>query len=700
MSTRSSSTDLFSPSSDPKSIIQNHQRNLSDPSLLLDFEEINMNPNINLGPPPADPIPQNHGPPGPIPQNHGPPGPNLQNSAPDLLTMEELCQPTMNGQGGPIASGGLPSDTIPNQREDIKVITTWSGTNLVGPSVPPSSSSSKKVEQDPEPIMNQAMDFKLKNHMIQQVRNSCQFHGLLGDDANKHLDKFLTVTQSMKQNGFINDALRLFLFPYSLTHHATAWFDCIQKNSIHTFEDMGGLPSDTIPNQREDIKVITTWSGTNLVGPSVPPSSSSSKNVEQDPEPIMDHVHILSLENTARVPSLLMLPELVPTRLTLELANRSVAYPTGIAEDVFVQVGKFTFPVDFISLTMTKSMGKSCSRRTKERWMSFDLCNAPETFQRCMVVIFHDMIENTMEVFMDDFLVFRDSFSSCLSRLDMMLKRQCVDGKEAMDILEACHHGLTKGHHGPNYTAKKVFDSGFFWPTIYRDAHDMVKHCDACQRQGKISQRTKRPKILSRIVRYLMCGALTLWGRSRLHEGTSIYSWPSIMFPNGLKPKPYPQMTPKILERTVGEYRAKWADKLDDALWAFHTTFKTPIGCTLYRLIYGKACYLPIKLEHKAYYALKWTKFDLKTASNHRKVQLNELQDQAYENSLIYKEKTKKIHDFKIKNREFHVDDRVLLFNYSEYFLRQIKISLFRPVYLKYSHMAPLSYPNSMFLTS
>ncbi|GJV91219.1 reverse transcriptase domain-containing protein [Tanacetum coccineum] len=122
----------------------------------------------------------------------------------------------------------------------------------------------------------------------------------------------------------------------------------------------------------------------------------------------------------------------------------------------------------------------------------------------------------------------------------------------------------------------------------------------------------------------------------------------------------------RILERTVGEHRAKWADKLDDALWAFRTAFKTPIGCTPYKLVYGKACHLPIELEHKAYWALKWANFDLKTAGDHRKVQmneLNELRDQAYENSLIYKEKTKKIHDAKIKNREFHVGDRVLLFN-------------------------------------
>ncbi|GJX91062.1 reverse transcriptase domain-containing protein [Tanacetum coccineum] len=121
-----------------------------------------------------------------------------------------------------------------------------------------------------------------------------------------------------------------------------------------------------------------------------------------------------------------------------------------------------------------------------------------------------------------------------------------------------------------------------------------------------------------------------------------------------------------IMERTIGEHRSSWSDKLDDALWAFHTAFKTPIGCTPYKLVYGKACHLPIELEHKAYWALKHCNYDLKTAGDHWKVQLNELNElrgQAYENSLIYKEKTKRIHDSKIKNHVFNVGDRVLLFN-------------------------------------
>ncbi|GKA28981.1 reverse transcriptase domain-containing protein [Tanacetum coccineum] len=343
--------------------------------------------------------------------------------------------------------------------------------------------------------------------------------------------------------------------------------------------------------------------------------------------------------------------------------------------------GYFQIPIDpqdQEKTTFTCPYGTFAYKR-----MPFGLCNAPGTFQRCMTAIFHDMIERTMEVFMDDFSVFGDNFSKCLDNLDKMLNRceetnlvlnwekchfmvkegivlghkisksglevdrakveviaklpyrlafndlrkkliespilvvpnwdydfeimcdasdfalgavlgqrkdkhfhpihyasktmtglnfiiphrkdnasrmiithgrrlseyhagnfvkkgmssqqkrkffkdakhyywddpylfkicadqvirRCVFGKEAHEILMACHNGPTGGHHSANYTARKVFDSGFFWPTIYKDAINLVKHCDACQRQGKISQRDEMPQNAIQV-----CEIFDLWG--------------------------------------------------------------------------------------------------------------------------------------------------------------------------------------------
>nr|GEW27611.1 reverse transcriptase domain-containing protein [Tanacetum cinerariifolium] len=229
---------------------------------------------------------------------------------------------------------------------------------------------------------------------------------------------------------------------------------------------------------------------------------------------------------------------------------------------------------------------------------------------------------------------------------DQMIRR-CVYDQEAVDILTACHNGPTGGHHGANLTAKKVFDSGFYWPTIYRDAHDLVT-------------RTPRAIISDRGTHF--CNeqfAKVMFKYGVTHRLSTTYhpqtSGQVEVSNRGLK---------RILERTIGENCASWSDKLDDALWAFCTAYKKAIRYTPYKLVYEKACHLPIELEHKAYWALKHCNFNLKTAGDHRKVhlnELNELHDQAYENSLIYKEKTKKIHDSKIKNRVFNVGDQVAL---------------------------------------
>jgi len=121
-----------------------------------------------------------------------------------------------------------------------------------------------------------------------------------------------------------------------------------------------------------------------------------------------------------------------------------------------------------------------------------------------------------------------------------------------------------------------------------------------------------------------------------------------------------------ILEKTVARSWKDWVDKLDYALRAYCATFKTPIGTTPFRLICGKACHLPVELEHKAYWAIKHFNFDLKSTVQKRMLQLNELEEirlDAYESSKLYKERVKTWHDRFINKRDFRDSDLVLLFN-------------------------------------
>nr|GEV33354.1 DNA-directed DNA polymerase [Tanacetum cinerariifolium] len=286
--------------------------------------------------------------------------------------------------------------------------------------------------------------------------------------------------------------------------------------------------------------------------------------------------------------------ELVPTRLVigwsvcinyrkLNEATKKDHFPLSFMDQMLERLagneyycfldgfsGYFQIPIDpkdQEKTTFTCPYGTFAYKR-----MSFGLCNAPGTFQRCMMAIFHDMIEKTMEFGTPKAIISDRGTHFCNDQFSRVMAKYGVTHR-----LSTAYHPQTSG-------------------------------------QVEVTNR-------------------------------------------GLK---------RILERTVGENRASWSDKLEDELWAFRTAFKTSIGCTPYRLVYGKACHLPLELEHKAYWALKHANFDLKTAGDHRKLQLNELnklRDQAYENSLIYKERTKKLHDDKIKNRIFNVGDQVLLFN-------------------------------------
>ncbi|GKE76586.1 reverse transcriptase domain-containing protein, partial [Tanacetum coccineum] len=215
----------------------------------------------------------------------------------------------------------------------------------------------------------------------------------------------------------------------------------------------------------------------------------------------------------------------------------------------------------------------------------------------------------------------------------------------------------TGGHHSANLTAQKTFDADFFWLTIYRDAHTMIKSCDTCQRQGKSLRRDEMPQNAIQVYeifdvwgidfmgpfpsshgnKYILVAVdyLSKWVEAKALptiDGRVVFA--KVISKYGvthrLATAYHPQTSGQVKvsnrglkhipEWMVGENRALWSDKLDDALWAFRTAFKTPISCTPYKLVYWKSCHLPIELEHKAYLALKHANFDLKSVGDHRKL--------------------------------------------------------------------------------
>ncbi|KAH9685896.1 hypothetical protein KPL70_014155 [Citrus sinensis] len=244
--------------------------------------------------------------------------------------------------------------------------------------------------------------------------------------------------------------------------------------------------------------------------------------------------------------------------------------------------------------------------------------------------------------------------------------RRCVPENEIQNILSFCHEQACGGHFIAKKTATKVLQCGFYWPTIFRDAYTLCSSCDRCQRMGSITRRNMMP--LNPI---LVVEIFDVWGIDFMGPFPPSFGHQYI-----LVAVDYVSKWVEAISCRTNDHKVVIAFLKSNIVSRFgfpraiisdgEQLSKTPIGMSPYMLVYGKACHLPVELEHHAYWAIKKFNFDMQQARSERRLQLAELEEirnDAYENAKIYKQRMKVFHDKQIMRKSFTPGQKVLLFN-------------------------------------